>query len=425
VPADLHSPVTGRPLAGRPAAGSPESALLRCVGDADTFAAQHWGRDPLLTRGTDPGAFRDLLDLDGVDELLSRRGLRTPFIRLAKAGTVLDSSSFTAPGGVGAEISDQVRDDKVAALFADGATVVLQALHRTWPAVIDFCTRLGAELGHPVQANAYVTPPSSRGFSAHYDVHDVFVLQLAGRKHWTIHAPVLPDPLRSQPWGQRGAAVAAAARDTAPAIDTVLEPGDALYLPRGWLHAATALGEVSAHLTVGIHVVTRYALVEALTALVADDPALRATLPLGLDVADPQALAPHLDAVRTALVDALGRVPAEAVARRVRRPVWTGGRPEPLGVLATTAFAEGLAPGDVVRLRIGLPHDLRAAGEKVVLELPDREVAFPAFTEPALRAVLDGDPVPVGSLPGMEEDDQVVLVRRLLREGVVVPAGRP
>jgi len=318
-----------------------------------------------------------------------------------------------------------VRDDRVAALFADGATVVLQALHRTWPAVIDLCTRLGAELGHPVQANAYITPPSSRGFSAHYDVHDVFVLQLAGRKHWTIHAPVLPDPLRSQPWGQRGAAVAAAARDTEPAIDTVLEPGDVLYLPRGWLHAATALGEVSAHLTVGVHVVTRYTLVEAMTALVVDDPALRATLPLGLDVADPEALAPHLDAVRTALVDALARVPAAAVARRVRRPVWTGGRPEPLGVLATTAFAEGLAPGDVVRLRVGLRHRLREAGEKVVLELPDREVGFPAFTGPALRVLLGGVPVPVGSLPGMEEDDQVVLVRRLLREGVLVPAGRP
>ena len=256
------SGVTGRPAAGRPDAGP----LARCVGDPDAFAAQHWGRAPLLTR--DRGGFRDLLDLDGVDELLSRRGLRTPFIRMAKAGEVLDSSAFTAPGGVGAEIGDQVRDDKVAALFGDGATVVLQALHRNWPPMIEFCTRLAAELGHPVQANAYVTPPASRGFSAHYDVHDVFVLQLAGRKHWTIHAPVLTDPLRDQPWSRRSAAVAAAAQEQA-VIDTVLEPGDALYLPRGWLHAATALGEVSAHLTVGVHVVTRFALVEALTALLA------------------------------------------------------------------------------------------------------------------------------------------------------------
>ncbi|HSU11651.1 MAG TPA: cupin domain-containing protein [Pseudonocardia sp.] len=410
--------MTGRPAQGRPEPGP----LARCVGDPDVFAAEHWGRAPLLTRNG--AGFRDLLDLDGIDDLLSRRGLRTPFIRMAKAGQVLDSSSFTAPGGVGAEIGDQVRDDKVAALFGEGATVVLQALHRTWPPVIDFCTRLAAELGHPVQANSYVTPPSSRGFSAHYDVHDVFVLQLAGRKHWTIHAPVLADPLRDQGWGQRSAAVAAAAEKPA-VIDAVLEPGDALYLPRGWLHAATALGEVSAHLTVGIHVVTRFALVEALTALVADDPALRATLPLGIDVADPAALAPHLESVRAALVGALGRVSDDAVARRVRRRVWSGGRPEPVGVVAGTAFAAGLAVGDVVRLRVGLHHRLRHAGEQVVLELADREVALPAFTEEALRALLGGDAVAVGSLPKMEEADQIVLVRRLLREGVVVPAGRP
>src|SRR5690349_22292771 len=154
---------------------------------------------------------------------------------MAKAGQVLDSSAFTGPGGVGAEIGDQVRDDKVAALFAGGATVVLQALHRTWPPVIDLCTRLAAELAHPVQANAYVTPPSSRGFSAHYDVHDVFVLQLAGEKHWQIHEPVLREPLRSQPWNDRAAEVAAAATGE-PVIDTVLRPGDALYLPRGYLH---------------------------------------------------------------------------------------------------------------------------------------------------------------------------------------------
>jgi bifunctional lysine-specific demethylase and histidyl-hydroxylase NO66 len=413
--------VRADPTAGPGSALRPGPALGRVAPDP-AFAARHWGREPLLARGADASAFRDLLDLDGVDELLSRRGLRTPFLRLARDGAVVDSASFTGPGGVGAEIGDQVRDDKVAALFAGGTTVVLQALHRTWPAVIDFCTALAADLGHPVQANAYVTPPSSRGFSAHYDVHDVFVLQLAGRKHWTVHAPVHDDPLRDQPWNDHARAVTARARDDEPALDTVLEPGDALYLPRGWLHAATALGEVSAHLTVGVHVVTRYALVEALAALVADDPALRASLPLGLDVADPDALAPHVDAVRDALVAALGRVPAEAVARRVRRRVWSGNRPEPVRPLAHTAFAEGLAEGDAVRLRAGLGHRLLDRGEQVVLVLPDREISLPAATGDAVRALLCGAPHTVGSLPGMDPADQVVLVRRLLREGVLVPA---
>ncbi|GAA1291738.1 hypothetical protein GCM10009609_70260 [Pseudonocardia aurantiaca] len=399
------------------------TALARAIGAAaDGFADLHWGREPLLVRGADPGGFRDLLDLDGVDELLSRRGLRTPFVRLARNGAVVDSASFTGPGGVGAEIADQVRDDRVAALFADGTTVVLQALHRTWPPVIDFCTLLAAELGHPVQANAYVTPPSSRGFSAHYDVHDVFVLQLAGRKHWTVHAPVHPDPLRTQPWNDHAGAVAARARDDEPAVDTVLEPGDVMYLPRGWLHAATALGEVSAHLTVGVHVVTRFALVEALTALVAGDEELRTSLPLGVDVADPDQLAPHLDAVRAALAAALERVSAEDVARRVRGRVWSGTRPEPVGPVAAAAFADGLAAGDTVRRRTGLRHRSAERDGQLVVDLPDRSITLPAATGEALRTLLSGTPCAVGSLPGMDEADQLVLVRRLLREGVLVPA---
>jgi hypothetical protein len=406
-----------------PAALGSTTALARAIGAAaDGFADLYWGREPLLVHGADQGGFRDLLDLDGVDELLSRRGLRTPFVRLARNGAVVDSASFTGPGGVGAEIADQVRDDRVAAHFADGTTVVLQALHRLWPPVIDFCTLLAGELGHPVQANAYVTPPSSRGFSAHYDVHDVFVLQLAGRKHWTVHAPVHPDPLRTQPWNDHAGAVAARARDDEPAVDTVLGPGDVMYLPRGWLHAATALGEVSAHLTVGVHVVTRYALVEALTALVAGDEELRASLPLGVDVADPAQLAPHLEAVRAALAGALDRVSTDDVARRVRGRVWSGTRPEPVGPVAAAAFAEGLAAGDTVRLRTGLRHRVAGRDGRLVVELPDRNITLPSTTGEALRALLCGTPCAVGSLPGMDEADQLVLVRRLLREGVLVPA---
>ena len=178
---------------------------------------------------------------------------------MAKDGTTLPTREFTSGGGVGAGIADQVDDSKLAALFADGSTLVLQALHRTWPPLIDFTQQLASELGHPVQVNAYVTPPQSRGFDDHYDVHDVFVLQISGRKRWRIHEPVHPAPLRDQPWTDRREAVAEAA-GTPPVIDAVLEPGDCLYLPRGFLHAATALGDVSTHLTFGVHTWTRHAL---------------------------------------------------------------------------------------------------------------------------------------------------------------------
>src|SRR5688572_25983531 len=197
-------------------------ALARCVAEPDELQSA-WGVRPLLATAAElPRPFDDLLDLTAVDEILSRRGLRAPFLRMAKDGVVVDSARFTRSGGVGAAIADQVDDAAVARLFAEGTTIVLQALHRLWPPVIAFAGDLTAELGHPVQFNAYVTPPSSRGFSAHYDVHDVFVLQVAGEKRWIVHEPVHESPLRTQPWTQRRADVERAVTGSPPVIDAVL-----------------------------------------------------------------------------------------------------------------------------------------------------------------------------------------------------------
>lgn len=386
------------------------------------FAERHWGLSPLVVEAADDRGFGDLLDLDGVDELLSRRGLRTPFVRLVRDGTLIGSAAFTGPGGVGAEIGDQLRDDKVANLFSEGATIVLQALHRTWSPLIDFAAGLGEELGHPVQVNAYVTPPDGQGFGAHYDVHDVFVLQLAGAKRWTVHAPVHPDPLRGQQWDEHAAAITRRARER-PTISTVLRPGDVMYLPRGWLHSATAGDEVSAHLTVGVHVMTRYMLVEGLMAALAQEPRLRSSLPLGLDLADPGQLAPHVDAVRGLVHETLDAIDVAVVADHVRGQVWRGGRLEPVRPVAAASFARDLQPGDSVRLRFGLAHRVSRTEPDgaVLLDLPDRRITLPAATAAAVGALLTREVCVVGELPDLDKADQVVLVRRLIREGVVVP----
>ena len=199
-------------------------------------------------------------------------------------------------------------------LFADGHTVVLQGLHRLWPPLIDFAGELTAELGHPVQINAYVTPSASQGFAAHYDVHDVFVLQIAGHKRWIVHDPVHVDPLRTQPWTDHRQAVSHRASER-PTLDVVLEPGDTLYLPRGYIHSAEALGDICAHLTVGIHGHTRHAIVEALAELAADDASLRRSLPLGVDVCDPDDLATEVGATVDALIARLQSVRPHDVAR--------------------------------------------------------------------------------------------------------------
>jgi hypothetical protein len=401
-------------------------ALARCISiEPGKFAASYWGHGPLLSRAGElagPDGFRDLLSPAAVDELLSRHGLRAPFLRVASQGSVLPDARFTGGGGAGAEIGDQVVDDQVMKLYADGSTLVLQGLHRLWAPLIDFARQLGGELRQPVQVNAYLTPPASQGFSTHYDTHDVFVLQVDGTKRWRIHPPVLPEPLERQAWGGRAREVAATA-DGEPALDVVLEPGDALYLPRGWLHSAQAQGERSLHLTLGVRALTRYALVEELLALAAEDVRLRATLPYGLDVGDPDALEPEVTETVEALRDWLTSASPAAVAERLRARQWPSARPAPISPLAQLDFAERLEKESRFTVRDGLRWQLVDDGpEHVVLRLVGRTLRFPAFCAPAIRLALGGVPLRVGDLPLDDDADRLVLARRLLREALTVPA---
>ncbi|MGC4791688.1 cupin domain-containing protein [Micromonospora sp. DT178] len=412
---------------GRPAVPSGASAALaRCVSvEPAKFAAAHWGHTPLLSRADElpnRDGFTDLLSPADADELLSRRGLRTPFLRIAKDGQLVPAARFTGGGGAGAEIADQVLDERVLELYAGGATLVLQGLHRTWPALTDFTRELGAAVGQPLQVNAYLTPAGSQGFATHYDTHDVFVLQVDGRKHWRIHPPVLPDPLEKQPWGGRADEVAATA-DGPAALDVVLAPGDALYLPRGWLHSAQAQESSSLHLTVGVRALTRYAMVEELLALAAEDQRLRATLPFGTDVADPDAIEPELTETVEALRDWLLRADPAAVAARLRQRAWPAARPAPIRPLAQAAALAALDADTRLAPRPGLRWRLTPRGDQVALVLFDRTITLPASCAPAVRALLGAGSVRVGDLPGLDDDaDRLTLARRLLREAVLVPA---
>ena len=405
-----------------------DTALGRCVArSVATFSADYWGQAPLLSRAAELGSdFADLFSPAAADELVSARGLRTPFLRMAKDGVVQSAGSYTRGGGAGAGITDQAADDKILSKMADGSTLVLQGLHRTWPPLVDFAARLADELGHPVQINAYITPPQNQGFAPHFDVHDVFVLQVSGSKQWTVHAPVVEAPLDNQPFDGFKAEIAA--RVTEPAlIDTVLEPGDALYLPRGTVHSAQALGATSIHLTIGVHPLTRYQLARFLLDAVQDDPELRTSLPMGVDLTDPDTLAPQLAATVAALQAAVAQVPTARIAEKLDLNLMQRTRPEPIGPLIQLAAADALASDTPLRrrraLRLRLVRDTDGDGAaQVKLVQLDRTITLPARMGDALALIVSADAFTPAELPGLDSEDQLVLARRLLSEGVVVPA---
>jgi len=410
---------------------SDRPALTRLLPDAtdpgtavQSFAADQWDQRPLFTAASGlSGGFSDLFSADAVDELVTRRGLRTPFVRMAKDGTVLDPGRYTAPGGLGAEIADQVSADKVLDEFSAGATLVLQGLHRTWPPLAEFTRQLVADLGHPAQVNAYITPASERGFDPHYDVHDVFVIQIAGEKRWRIHPPVHPRPLRDQPWSQHRAAVERQAQNE-PFLEEVFRPDDVLYLPRGWLHSATALGGTSIHLTIGVAALTRHDLLREALADAANDDGLRAALPLGVDLTDATTVRDLLNGAIDDLAGFTRAAPerAELVSRRLARRLRDSTRPEPIAPLATTDAAAALHEATTVSLRRGLDARVLPGPRDadVSLQLPGKTITLPAEATAALAQVIAGDTLQAGGLTGLDSASSLVVARRLVREGVLV-----
>jgi hypothetical protein len=405
------------------------SALGRCICvPADVFARKYWAAGPLYSAaGTLPRDFADLFSPAAADELLTDRALRTPFIRMAKEGSVLAADCFTASGGFGAHIADQVDPAMVLREFAAGATIVLQGLHRTWPAVQTFTRDLIAELGHPAQVNAYITPESNRGFDAHYDVHDVFVLQVSGEKHWRIHAPVRTHPRADEPWSQYRAAVQARAREE-PVLDVVLRPGDALYLPRGWLHSAVARAGTSIHLTVGVASYTGADVVRELMAAVAGSEELRAPLPImgsaaPRDDAGADEVTTAVQDVTAALLAALRSAPAAApdrIASALGRKLRSQTRPEPVSPLATIEAAAGLSGQETVRFRHGLSTQVTVDAAGVHLKVPGQGLRLPLECEAAIRALAGQETHRAGALPGLDEADSLVVSGRLLRAGILV-----
>jgi len=397
------------------------SALQSLVAlDADAFARDHWGHTPVVTRASDlPGGLLELFDEGSVDELLSRRGLRAPFLRVAQNGRTLGDREFTQGGGVGASIADQVSDDKLLGLFASGSTIVLQGLHRTWGPLIDFSQQLAQELGHPVQANAYVTPSQNTGFRDHYDVHDVFVLQMAGEKRWQVRSPVHDSPLRDEPWTDRRAEVEEAGR-RAPDQEFTLHPGDVLYLPRGWIHSATALGGVSTHVTLGVHVWTRRHVADELVSMAlaaaSRDERVRAALDVSPAGFDHDTLTPDVELVRAALVRALDAIEPAAVVDALEARARGTQRPAPLGPLAQVAAADALQPDTSLVLRPHVAARLVPSGDGPAT-LRSRLADFPVdardvgtFVALVAGGVLRADMI------GLD------LARRLMLAGLVVVA---
>ncbi|MFF3563630.1 JmjC domain-containing protein [Streptomyces sp. NPDC002574] len=249
------------------------STLAGWVGDVAAFTARQWQRRPAAFT-PEPGSSPSPFGLEELDSAFDAGLLRTPYLEMVRSDKVIvPPEAYTTSRGVHGTTYDGFADRaKVLSLLGDGATLLLRRVDQWHPATGELVARLSAELDRRVEAFFFVTPAGGQGLAVHRDDADVFVLQAAGRKTWYVHgAPAVAD------WAP---GELADDEHSPRLLRTVLGPGSALYIPRGFAHRAVGAAGLSAHLSLTVRDINLGDLRSALEHLVSQGLSLPA-LPLG------------------------------------------------------------------------------------------------------------------------------------------------
>ena len=261
----------------------------------EEFLSSVWGQSFEHIRGR-RGRFARLLPWSELNRIIRQHRLDFPRLRLAHEGKTLPASAcfryvsngrrkLPLPRLKFVELNERLRE---------GATLVLDAVDELTEPLGELAAMLELRFHEHVQINSYAGWQTSRGFDLHWDDHDVFILQVTGRKRWSIYGMTRPYPLTND-------STTAVAPTHAPIWEETLEDGDLLYIPRGWWHVAQPLAEPTLHLTVGIHNRTGMDFARWLTERMRESAAFRQDLPR---LSSPAARAAHMERLRQEFFDA-------------------------------------------------------------------------------------------------------------------------
>lgn len=386
---------------------SPTMGRLLAPHSFDDFAENYFEKKHLLVRGTDPSRFLDLLDIDTVHRIISSARLMHPEVTVVNAARRVEKDEYTYE----TNLIDLAR---LYQQFADGGTLSMNNLEALHAPLANLVRALEAECNSRFQANIYLTPPNAQGFRPHYDNHCVWVLQVQGSKQWLLYDTPLELPYRNQEFNPEKT------KPGAVTAEFTMHPGDLLYVPRGMMHDARTTGETSLHVTVGM-LFTSWTelLAESLARVGLQDPAFRKALPLGFirKDFDPTEAKENFKKLLARFVEMAEFEPVfEHYARdlvHTRHPVL------PNQVHQVDRLAKlnlhtrcGVVPSLMYRLDV--------EGEQLFIDCYGGDLSLPSHVLPTLEAALTRDSFTPAELPGSLDDaGRIVLIRRLVREGMV------
>lgn len=386
--------------------------------ELETFLRDYWEKQPLHLSRQEPGRYSALFSSADVDTVIA---FTRP--KFADAGAfkpeVPRQQSFVQGWLADRHLPESNAFPSIAelrAVYARGKTVVIMTMQQRWLPIALLCRKLESFFHCPVHANLYLTPAGAQGFDAHFDTHEVLVLQLEGHKHWRLYGPTRKLPLVDERFN--------VPREQLGAVREIgLEPGDLLYIPRGHVHEAFTSETASMHLTVGINIF-RWAdlLHEAVDSVTRRDERFRESLPPGLlgGGAAPAEVAEHFRELLAALK---GAAQADDALCQLGDAFFGQMPMLPHAHFADWRQEEAMDLDTVVEKSPGVVCRVVQEGAWVTLSFPGGHVGGPLKIESALRFVAGTDRFALRELPDdLGGEGKLVLARRLLRERLLTVA---
>ena len=279
----------------------------------ESFLSEDYGRRPVHIRGESPRA--GLLSMAGLEQLLSVR----PHWTEANLKLILNSRPVLGEHYMDRTSSGLTCADpaKVQLFLRMGASLVGDHIEDIDPAVRQAANMLSDQFAGTAGANVYCSFKNIRAFNSHCDLHEVFAVQLEGEKVWQIYENRADAPVEALE-GKDAQAIIDQAKGRVM-MTVRMQPGDLLYIPRGYFHDALADSDASLHLTFGVKPLDGRIVFRLLEDLAVQNSGFRAYLPDGRT--DAAGLREHLEHISEKLTGILRSPEFEDRLRNRQRAV--------------------------------------------------------------------------------------------------------
>lgn len=350
--------------------------------DRQTFEREYQGSREWVHHG-DPDRFDWMLSWTTLNTLIRDQRPAGPRFRLMRNGARLPEETYQRNVPTLRGPLRQLDPARLLAELRRGATLVWDAIDQCHPPARAMKHEVERALGTFAFVNLYASWGNASGTNDHWDDHDIFVLQLIGRKSWQVHPATRPWPLPDDDPGTS---------PTTYAHDVTLVPGSVLYLPRGWWHLATPVDEPSLHLTIGVLRPTNADFLAWLLDMARESELVRRDFPLTLDG---DARAAHAAALRAVLDEWLHAENLELFTTMHDTTHYLDPRPTLQAV--GDRRPETWDPDSSACL-LSTRARVEERGTDVVLVVVGREFSASTRATPVLRALVDGRSLRLGAV---------------------------